>query len=101
MAAAAARVDPRRHGRLSGGVRTHVRGMIVVALASLAVPLAFLSPFLGLLAYCWLSYMRPQDMAWGVGHISFGMYTAVALLLGLLVRLKFDIFRWNRVTIGI
>lgn len=77
-----------------------MRGMIVMALASLAVPVAFLSPFLGLLAYCWLSYMRPQDMAWGVGHITFGMYTAVALILGLVVRLKADVFRFNRVTIA-
>lgn len=77
-----------------------MRGMIVMALASLAVPVAFLSPFLGLLAYCWLSYMRPQDMAWGVGHITFGMYTAIALILGLVVRLKADVFRFNRVTIA-
>jgi len=72
--------------------------MIVVALASLAIPIAFLSPFLGLLCYCWLAYMRPQDMAWGVGHITFGLYTAVALFLGLAVRLRFAFFRWTPVT---
>ncbi|MCE9635427.1 MAG: putative O-glycosylation ligase, exosortase A system-associated [Planctomycetes bacterium] len=75
-----------------------MRGMIVVALASLAIPLAFLSPFLGLLGYCWLSYMRPQDMAWGVGYISFGLYTAVALFVGLVVKLRFQFFRWTPIT---
>ena len=63
-----------------------------MVLASLAIPLAFLSPLIGLCAYCLLAYMRVQDLAWGVGHISFGLYTAMALFAGLAVRMRFDFF---------
>jgi probable O-glycosylation ligase (exosortase A-associated) len=75
-----------------------MRGTIVMILAGLAIPLAFISPFVGLMAYCWLSYMRPQDMAFGIGHITFGLYTAAALFAGLLFKLRFQFFRWHPVT---
>ncbi|MCG3135600.1 MAG: hypothetical protein HMLKMBBP_03321 [Planctomycetes bacterium] len=78
-----------------------MRALIVTALAGLAIPLAFVSPILGLLAYCWLSYMRPQELAFGIAHISFGLYVAIALFLGIYVRMKWDFFRLNRVTLAL
>src|SRR5262249_49420874 len=43
---------PRRNPR---SMRTY----LVLLLAGLAVPLALISPLAGLVAYCWLAYMRP------------------------------------------
>ncbi len=76
-----------------------MRATLVMLLCALAIPIALLSPLLGLMAYCWLSYMRPQEMAWGISHHSFGMYTAVALFVGLLLRGKMVFFKTNRVTL--
>lgn len=75
-----------------------MRALIVVVIASCAIPLAFLSPLLGLMAYCWLSYMRPTELAWGISHISFGLYTAVALFAGLFVRMRWNFFRGSPIT---
>lgn len=75
-----------------------MRALIVVVIASCAIPLAFISPLLGLMAYCWLSYMRPTELAWGVSHISFGLYTALALFAGLFVRMRWNFFRGTPIT---
>ena len=76
-----------------------MRAAIVMLLAAVAIPVAFFSPFWGLVSYCLLSYMRPQDMAWGIGHISFGFYVTIALFAGLFMRMKFAFFRPSPVTL--
>ncbi len=75
-----------------------MRATIVLALAALALPLAFVSPLIGLCWYSVLAYMRPHEWAYGIGHISFGLYTAVALLAGMAARGKFQLFRGSPVT---
>ncbi len=76
-----------------------MRATIVIFLCVLAVPLALISPFHGLLAYCWLSYARPQEWAWGISHVNFGFYVAVALFVGLAARFRLRFFRWSAVTV--
>jgi len=45
-------------------------------------------PFLGLLLYSWLAYMRPQDLAWGLGTTHLSDWVAIAMILGLVFALR-------------
>jgi probable O-glycosylation ligase (exosortase A-associated) len=70
-----------------------MRAWIVMALGGLAVPLAFWSPICGLMAYCWMAYMRPQEMAWGLGQYNVALWITIAMFAGLAVRLKARFFK--------
>ncbi|MEZ5977136.1 MAG: putative O-glycosylation ligase, exosortase A system-associated [Planctomycetota bacterium] len=56
------------------------------ALLSL-LPVSFLRPYIGMVVFSWLAYMRPQDLTWGFakgGRWSF--YVAIVMFLGYLVQ---------------
>ena len=42
-----------------------MRDLLVFGLVMLTLPLSFRRPFIGLLMFSWLAYMRPQDLCWG------------------------------------
>ncbi len=42
-----------------------MRDVLVFALVVALLPLAFRRPYVGLLLFSWLAYMRPQDLCWG------------------------------------
>ena len=42
-----------------------MRDLLVLAVVLLLLPGAFRRPFVGLLLFSWLAYMRPQDLCWG------------------------------------
>lgn len=41
-----------------------LRDLVMIILGLGCIPFALYSPFYGLLAYCWLSFMKPQSLAW-------------------------------------
>ena len=42
-----------------------MRDLFVFGVVILTLPLVFRRPFIGLLVFSWLAYMRPQDLCWG------------------------------------
>ena len=60
-----------------------LRDLLVFSMVMLSLPLAFKRPFLGMLVFSWLAYMRPQDLCWGFAReMRFSFYVALAMLLG-------------------
>ena len=60
-----------------------MRDLVVFAIVMLSLPLAFRRPFLGLLVFSWLAYMRPQDLCWGFARsMRFSFFAAIAMILG-------------------
>jgi putative inorganic carbon (hco3(-)) transporter len=50
------------------------------------VPAVFLCPYIGVLLYCWISFMSPHRLAWGfAAYFSWAMVTAVATVAGWLL----------------
>jgi putative inorganic carbon (hco3(-)) transporter len=65
-----------------------VRDLAVLAVVFAALPVILFRPFLGLVVYSWLAYMRPQDMTWGMSReLPLSMWVALAMLLGIVVTL--------------
>lgn len=42
-----------------------MRDLVVFLVVLLTLPASFRRPFVGLLVFSWLAYMRPQDLCWG------------------------------------
>lgn len=59
-----------------------MRDLLLQAVVFASLPVAVFRPFVGLLVFSWLAYMRPQNLAWGVS-LPLSLYTAAATLLGL------------------
>jgi probable O-glycosylation ligase (exosortase A-associated) len=59
----------------------------MLALGYACVPVALIDAYAGLLAYCWLTFMRPQSLVWAqnVQAASIIKFVVVALLLRVLV----------------
>jgi probable O-glycosylation ligase (exosortase A-associated) len=65
-----------------------VRDLLVLAVIYGSLPIIVFRPFFGLLVYCWLAYMRPQDMAWGVTReLPLSQWVAIAMLVGIVLSL--------------
>jgi probable O-glycosylation ligase (exosortase A-associated) len=61
-----------------------VRDYFVVGLVCAALPFILFRPFLGLLVYYWLAYMRPQNMAWSSSRdMPLSLWVAIAMVVGL------------------
>lgn len=77
-----------------------MRDLIVAAICSLGIPLALVRPFLGLLFFCWLAYMRLQDLSWGFAKdIQWSKYVAIAMIIGVLINKKEKFFRFSFATV--
>ena len=60
-----------------------LRDIFVIGIAIGGLPFAFLRPFIGLMLFTWLAYMRPQDMTWGIAKgFRFSYYMAIAMFGG-------------------
>jgi len=44
-----------------------IRDLIMLVVGFSCVPVALYDAYYGLLAYCWLSFMRPQTLLWNAG----------------------------------
>ena len=63
-----------------------MRDIIVTIAVFGLIPFVLRSPFVGVLAWSWLSYMSPHKLAWGfAAHLPFAQIVAVALLVSLLI----------------
>ncbi len=69
-----------------------MRDLLVLAVIYGSLPVIVFRPFFGLLVYGWLSYMRPQDMAWAVRGLPLSQWVAIAMLVGLVLTLGRE--RW-------
>jgi probable O-glycosylation ligase (exosortase A-associated) len=63
-------------------VRDAILTLIVLAL----LPACFFRPYVGLLTFTWLAYMRAQDLCWGFARtMRFSFFVSLALIVGFLV----------------
>lgn len=61
------------------------RGVLLYVLVIVAVPIALLQPFNGLLIYLWVSFGRPGDFVWREYTFDYAVWIAAATLLGYLI----------------
>jgi len=60
-----------------------MRDLFVFAVVVLCLPYALRRPFIGLLLFSWLAYMRPQDLCWGFARsMRFSFFVAAAMVIG-------------------
>ncbi len=77
-----------------------MRDLLVQLVVYGSLPVIPFRPVLGLAVYAWLAYMRPQDLAWGLGSAQLSLWVALALLVGLALafgRERFATFRLQTV----
>lgn len=59
------------------------RDLLVFAIVMLSLPASFKRPFVGLLVFSWLAYMRPQDLCWSFARdMRMSFYVAMAMIAG-------------------
>jgi probable O-glycosylation ligase (exosortase A-associated) len=60
-----------------------MRDLIVFAFVMLSLPTVIRRPFLGLLMFSWLAYMRPQDLCWGFARtMRLSFLVGIAMIAG-------------------
>lgn len=60
-----------------------MRDLIVFAFTMLLLPTSFRRPFIGLLLFSWLAYMRPQDLCWGFARtMRLSFFVGIAMIGG-------------------
>jgi probable O-glycosylation ligase (exosortase A-associated) len=60
-----------------------MRDLIVFGIVVLSLPFAFRRPFIGLLVFSWLAYMRPQDLCWGFArYMRLSFYVGLTMVAG-------------------
>ncbi len=60
-----------------------MRDLLVFGTVVLALPIAFRRPYLGLLLFSWLAYMRPQDLCWTFARdMRFSFFAGATMLAG-------------------
>jgi probable O-glycosylation ligase (exosortase A-associated) len=61
---------------------------LIVALAILSlIPVSYRRPFIGLLTFSWLAYMRVQDLAWGFAQsMRWSYYVSIVMVAGFIVQ---------------
>lgn len=63
-----------------------MRDLFVLTVVFGSLPVILFRPYLGLLVYSWLAYMRPQDMTWGMSRVlPLSQWVAIAMVAGLVV----------------
>jgi len=61
-----------------------LRTLLLLTVVFGSLPIILIQPFIGLLVYSWLAYMRPLDMVWGqVPRLS--LFVALALTVGMVL----------------
>lgn len=60
-----------------------MRDLLVLAIVLLLLPATFRRPFVGLLLFSWLAYMRPQDLCWGFARtMRLSFLVGIAMIIG-------------------
>ncbi|MBI3817888.1 MAG: putative O-glycosylation ligase, exosortase A system-associated [Planctomycetes bacterium] len=69
------------------------RDIIVTLVVLGSLPFAFRRPFVGLIVFSWLAYMRVQDLCWAFARtMRFSYYIAIAMFAGFIIFEKKKIF---------
>lgn len=63
-----------------------MRDLLVLLIVFSSIPMIFLRPHVGILAWCWISYMNPHRLAWGFAYefpvaMVIGIATLAAIVL--------------------
>ena len=72
-----------------------MRDLLLLIVVYSSIPITLIQPFVGLLVYSWLAYMRPHDMVWGVVP-QVSMFAAIATLAGMFLAIGRE--RWITVS---
>ena len=60
-----------------------MRDLVVFLLVMALLPMGFRRPYIGMLLFSWLAYMRPQDLCWGFARtMRLSFFVSIAMLLG-------------------
>ena len=60
-----------------------MRDLIVFLVVLMMMPTAFRRPYVGMLVFSWLAYMRPQDLCWGFARsMRLSFFVSIAMLAG-------------------
>jgi hypothetical protein len=60
-----------------------MRDVLVFAIVLFLLPTSIRRPFVGMLLFSWLAYMRPQDLCWGFARtMRMSFFVGVAMFLG-------------------
>lgn len=62
-----------------------MRDLLLLGVTLGSLPFILRRPFLGLVVFSWLAYMRPHDMTWGLSSSRLSLLVAVATLAGLAI----------------
>ena len=66
--------------------------LILPLLLLLAVPVSLVRPYIGVLAFAWLSLMNPHRLTFGFAYgVSWAQYVAIATLIGFIVSTQKDV----------
>ncbi|BBA32411.1 uncharacterized protein sS8_0445 [Methylocaldum marinum] len=77
-----------------------LRDIFVTVVVFGLLPRILLRPDIGILLWCWLSYMNPHKLSWEFAHdFPFAMITAIAILCGVLAWKEPKKIPWSPVTI--
>lgn len=70
------------------------RDLVVAAVVLGSLPYAFRQPFIGLVVFSWLAYMRVQDLCWGFARtMRFSYFVAIAMFVGFFVFERKPLFK--------
>ncbi len=74
-----------------------MRDVIITLMVFATLPYIFRSPWYGVLAWSWLSYMNPHRLAWGFAYdMPFAQIVAIVLLISLLISPEKKVMPSNR-----
>jgi len=60
-----------------------MRDLVVFLFVLSLLPMGFRRPYVGMLLFSWLAYMRPQDLCWGFARtMRLSFFVSIAMLLG-------------------
>lgn len=63
-----------------------MRDIVVTIIVLGLVPMVLRSPFIGVLAWAWMSYMSPHKLAWGfASHMPYAQLIALTLIISLVI----------------
>lgn len=64
-----------------------MRDLIFTLILMGLLPVSFLRPYIGMVVFSWLAYMRPQDLTWGFAKFErWSFYVAIIMFLGYLAQ---------------
>lgn len=77
-----------------------MRDIFVTAVVFGSLPFILRRPWIGIIMWCWLSYMNPHKLTWGFAYsMPFALIVALTTMVGMLVSRDAKKFPWTRETI--